>query len=561
MPAAIREPLRQAAVIGVVLAAACGPGVEPADLVLRGGKIVTVDAALPEVGALAVRGETIVALGTDAEIEAYVGPETNVIDLDGRLAVPGFIESHAHVLWVGDARMQLRLDDLRSWDEIVELVATAVERAEPGEWIRGRGWHQEKWDLSPTPSVEGFPTHASLSAISPDNPVVLNHASEHGVFANAKAMELMGIDRETPDPEGGDLLRDDRGDPTGMFRETAQALIVPPAADEALTRRKMALAAEEPLAKGITSAHDVGVSFDELDVYARLVEEGSLPLRLWVMVQEPNERLAQGLATYRTLGDGSNRLTIGGIKKFADGAMGSRGAWLLQPYADQPASTGLSTTAMSEIAETARLALEHGYQMCVHAIGDRANREVLDLYESFIREHPDRDLRWRIEHAQQLDPTDIPRFGELGVIASMQAVHARSDGPWIGDRLGDARTASGSYVWRALLDTGAIIANGTDAPVEDVNPVPTFHASVTRRLPDGSTFHPDQRMTREEALRSYTLDAAYAAFEEDTKGSLAVGKLADVVVLSKDIMTVPDEEILEAEVDYTIVGGEVVYRR
>ncbi len=546
--------------LGIALTIACGPRVEPADLVLRGGTIVTVDEAVPEAQAIAVRGDAIVAVGSDDEIDAYVGPETDVIVLDGRLVVPGFIESHAHVLWVGDARMQLRLDDLRSWEETVELVAMAVERAQPGEWIRGRGWHQEKWDMPPERAVEGFPTHASLSSVSPDNPIVLNHASEHGVFANAKALELMGVDRDTPDPDGGEILKDDRGAPTGMLLETAQTLIVPPAADEALTRRKMALAAEELLSKGVTSVHDVGVSFAELDVYAQLLDEQALPVRLWVMVQEPNERLAQGLARYRALGEGSGRLTVGGIKKFADGAMGSRGAWLLEPYTDQPDSSGLNTTSMDEIAETARLAFEHGYQMCVHAIGDRANREVLDLYERIIRDNPDRDLRWRIEHAQQLDPADIPRFSELGVIASMQGVHARSDGPWIRDRLGHARTEAGSYVWRRLLDSGAVIANGTDAPVEDVNPIPTFHASVTRQLPDGSAFHPGQRMTREEALRSYTLDAAYAAFQEDVKGSLTVGKLADMVVLSADIMTIAEEEILTADVLYTIVGGDVVYR-
>ncbi len=546
--------------LGIALTIACGSRIEPADLVLRGGTIVTVDEAVPEAQAIAVRGDAIVAVGSDDEIDAYVGPETDVVVLDGRLVVPGFIESHAHVLWVGDARMQLRLDDLRSWDETVDLVAMAVERAQPGEWIRGRGWHQEKWDVPPERAVEGFPTHASLSSVSPDNPVVLNHASEHGVFANAKAMELMGVDRDTSDPDGGEILKDDRGDPTGMLLETAQTLIVPPAADEALTRRKMALAAEELLSKGVTSVHDVGVSFAELDVYAQLLDEQALPVRLWVMVQEPNERLAEGLARYRALGEGSGRLTVGGIKKFADGAMGSRGAWLLEPYTDQPDSSGLNTTSMDEIAETARLAFEHGYQMCVHAIGDRANREVLDLYERIIRENPDRDLRWRIEHAQQLDPADIPRFSELGVIASMQGVHARSDGPWIRDRLGNARTEAGSYVWRRLLDSGAVIANGTDAPVEDVNPIPTFHASVTRQLPDGSTFYPGQRMTREEALRSYTLDAAYAAFQEDVKGSLTVGKLADMVVLSADIMTIAEEEILTAEVLYTIVGGDVVYR-
>ena len=541
--------------------AACGSDIDPADMVVRGATIATVDEANPQAQALAIRDGRLIAIGSDEAINRHVGPDTDVLDLDGQLVVPGFIDSHAHVLWVGDARLQLRLDETKTWDEVVELVAAAVARAQPGEWIRGRGWHQEKWDAVPSPVVEGFPVHDTLSAISPDNPVVLNHASEHGVFANANAMELRGIDRATPDPEGGDLLRDAAGNPTGMFRETAQALVAPPPADAALTRRKMALAADELLSKGVTSVHDVGVSFAELDIYRQLVAEDALPVRLWVMVQEPNDVLAAGLARHEVTGLGDHRLTVGGIKKFADGAMGSRGAWLLAPYSDRPGSSGLNTTPMDEIAETARLALERGYQLCVHAIGDRANREVLDLYERIARDHPGRDLRWRIEHAQQLDPADIPRFAELGVIAVMQGVHARSDGPWVGERLGPERTATGSYMWRALIDSGAVVANGTDAPVEDINPLPTFHASVTRQLPDGSTFHPGQRMTRAEALRSYTYNAAYAAFEEDLKGSLAVGKLADMAVLSKDILTIPDAEILTTEVLYTIVGGQIVYRK
>jgi predicted amidohydrolase YtcJ len=534
----------------------------PADLVLRNGKVVTVDAARPEAAAIAIRAGRIAAVGSNDEIAAYVGPSTEVIDLAGRLAVPGFVEAHGHFTGIGSALMQLRLENTKSWEEIVAMVGAAAAAAKPGEWIRGRGWHQEKWDRVPTPNVEGFPLHQSIDVVSPDNPVVLTHASGHGTYANAKALEVSGITRATPNPPGGEIVRDASGNPAGFLKETAARLLkTPPADDPMLIEKQAALAAAEVIAKGVTSFQDAGSSFATIDALRRFSEAGKIPVRLWVMVRDTNQRLQANLARARTVGAADGRFTVRAIKKTLDGALGSRGAWLLEPYTDLPSTSGLNVTTAEEVRQAARFAAENDFQLAVHAIGDRANREVLDLYERAFRQNPGRkEWRWRIEHAQHLSAADIPRFGRLGVIASMQGIHATSDAPYVLARLGPKRAEEGAYVWQKLMKSGAIIANGTDAPVEDVNPILNFHASVSRKPKDGPVFYPDQRMTREEALRSQTYHAAYAAFEDDIKGTLTAGKLADIVVLSKDIMTIPEAEIPTARVDYTIIGGKVAYR-
>jgi hypothetical protein len=565
--------------LGLVLTAGLWAGCEEpddapraADLVLTNGKIVTVDALRPEAEALAVTGETITAVGTSEEIAAYVGAATQVIDLEGALAIPGFIEGHGHFMGLGRARMILDLTTVKSWDEIVAMVAAAAEDAEPGEWITGRGWHQEKWDDVPEGTVDGVPTHHSLSDVSPDNPVYLTHASGHAAFANAEAMRQGSISAETPNPDGGEIVHDARGEPTGLLRETAQRLVgaALARAREQMTAEELAteertqaqLAAEEALSKGITSFQDAGSSFDTIDRFKQLADEGNLPVRLYVMIRASNDELAEKLTPYRMIGYGDNRLTVRAIKWSIDGALGSHGAWLLEPYADMPTSAGLNTADPAAIARTTELALEHGYQVNVHAIGDRANREVLALFQQAFETRPDaHDLRWRIEHAQHLHPDDIPRFGRLGVIASMQGIHCTSDAPWVYKRLGARRAEEGAYVWQKLWQSGAVVTNGTDVPVEDINPLASFYATVSRKLPDGSVFFPDQRLSREQALQSYTLNNAYAAFEEDVKGSLTPGKLADVTILSKDIMTIPEDEIPTAEVLYTIVGGRVSYER
>ncbi len=550
----------------------CASKKEPVDLVLTNGKIVTVDETHPEAEAIAVKDGVVVAVGTSTAIQGYIGSDTEVIDLGGKLAVPGFIDAHIHFTGIGQAKLGLDLMHAANWDEILAKVVESVSGAEPGEWIFGRGWHQEKWDTVPEPNVDGLPLHDGLSRLSPDNPVLLTHASGHASFANAKAMEMAGITRDTPEPPGGEIVKDANGNPIGVFRETAQRLLRAASYDyleqrseeekEAERRRVIELADAECLSKGLTGAHDAGSSFGTIDLFKEFAEEGKLGIRLYVMVREQGERLKDGLADYRIIGMGDNHLTVRSIKLSLDGALGPHGAWLLEPYEDLPTSVGLNTNPVEVAKETARIAAEHDFQFCVHCIGDRANREILDIFEETFAAFPDKsDFRWRIEHAQHLHPDDIPRFGELAVIPSMQGIHCTSDGPYVLKRLGEKRAGEGAYVWRKLMNTGALICNGTDAPVEDVDPIPCFHATVTRKMSNGEVFFGDQRMTREEALRSYTLDAAYAAFQEDIVGSLEHGKLADIVVLSKDIMTVPEDEILEAEVLYTIVGGKVLYKK
>jgi len=537
---------------------------ESADLILAGGKVVTLGADGSDGQAIAVRDGRVLLVGTNAEVEARAGESTERIALDGALVIPGFIEGHGHFLGIGDMKSQLDLTKAASWEEIVALVAEAVKSAKPGELIRGRGWHQSKWNVLPAGSVQGLPRHDSLSAISPENPVVLEHASGHATFANAAAMKAAKIDSATPDPDGGEIVRDEAGAPIGAFRERAAGLLMPvyAGAEGPDPLRLAQLARDECLAKGITSFHDAGSPLIVADLYRGMVERDELGLRMFVMLSDSNERLSAMLPRHPLLALESDQLKIGGIKRSIDGALGSHGAWLLEPYSDHGSSSGLNTLPIDSLVETARLAALHQLQLCVHAIGDRANREVLDIFEARFQAEPERtDYRWRIEHAQHLHPDDVPRFAALSVIASMQAVHCTSDAAFVVDRLGEDRSRSGAYLWRTLTDHGVVVTNGTDAPVEDVDPIPNFYSAVTRITKSGKPFFADQRMTRLEALRAYTLNNAFASFDEGVKGSLEPGKLADLTVLSRDIMTVPAEEIPGAEVLYTIVGGRVLYSR
>ncbi|MDZ7667960.1 MAG: amidohydrolase [Gammaproteobacteria bacterium] len=548
--------------------------VPPADLVLRGGKVATVDPQLGTAQALAVTGHTITAVGSNEDIAAYVGEATEVIELDGRLVIPGFIEGHGHYLSLGRAKQILDLNSAANWQEIVNMVAVAADQAEPGQWIFGRGWHQDKWDNVPDDAVEGVPRHDSLSAVSPDNPVLLGHASGHAAFANEAALQLAGIDGDTEDPPGGTIVRTGEGEATGLLRETAQRLVddavadyndrQPEAQQQAVLRERVQLAGEEALRHGVTSFHDAGADFTTIDFFKELEEAGELPVRLYVMVRsESNEDMAARLPDYRMVAQGNDFLTVRSIKRQIDGALGAHGAWLLEPYEDLPSSDGLVLEPVDDIERTAEIAVEHGFQVNTHAIGTRANRETLDIYERVWEEAEvdGVDLRWRIEHAQHIHPDDVPRFGELGVIAAMQGIHCTSDGPWIPSRLGEERTRTTSYVWRDLIESGALIGNGTDVPVEPINAIASFYASVSRMMNNGEKFHPDQAMTRGEALRSYTINNAYAAFEEDIKGSLTPGKLADIAVLSQDILTIPEADIPATQVDLTFVGGELRYAR
>ncbi|MHC5065183.1 MAG: amidohydrolase [Planctomycetota bacterium] len=549
------------------------PAQDPkAEILLRNGKIVTVDPALGTVEALAIANGRILAVGSNAELLKYVdGPMTQVIDLDGKLAIPGFIEGHGHFAGLGDSLRILNLAMVNNWEEVIAMVEAAVASAAPGEWILGRGWHQEKWDHSPIDAIEGFPTHEALSKISPNNPVSLTHASGHAAFFNAKAMEMAGVDEETADPPGGEIIKDAAGKPIGVFRERAQSLVRGVYRTAQLRRSaqdqeddlrlSLQLADQECLSKGVTSFQDAGTPFSTLDVVKKMTAEGELGTRLWFMIRDSNANLERNLAKYRTIGADDEHLTIRAVKRTIDGALGPRGAWLLEPYSDSPESTGLATATIESVTETARIAAENDYQVCVHAIGDRANREVLNIFEAAFAKMPDKkDLRWRIEHAQHINAADIPRFAKLGVVASMQGIHCTSDAPYVVPRLGEERAEEGAYVWQKLMASGALVTNGTDAPVEDVDPIASYQATVSRRMKDGRLFYPEQRMSRMEALESYTINAAKAAFEEHIKGSLNPGKLADIVVLSEDIMTVPEEEITKAKVLYTIVGGKILYQ-
>jgi predicted amidohydrolase YtcJ len=541
------------------------------DLILYNGNVATMDSAQPKAQAVAVTGDRIVAVGSDEAIQELASDATQQIDLDGKFLMPGFIEGHAHFLRLGESRMMLDLTKAKSWDEIVEQVRIATLTTPPGKWIVGRGWHQSKWESAPEGNVEGYPTHQALSEITQSNPVLLTHASGHMDFANAYAMRLAGVKEGTENPKGGTILRDTSGEATGVFRERASSLIWNAKYnDESATgtiadqkdylMRAAVLASQDCISKGITSFHDAGVPFGQIEFLKPLAGEEVKP-RLWVMVRDSNQNIMLNMKKTRTVGANNNHFTVRAIKRSIDGALGAHGAWLLAPYEDLPMSRGLNTSSVESVEATAELAIKHDCQLCVHAIGDRANREVLDIFERRFASSPsEKSRRWRIEHAQHLSPDDIPRFEKLGVIASMQAVHCTSDAIFVPKRLGQRRSKEGAYVWKSLLESGAIVTNGTDAPVEDVDPIPSFFATVTRQLAPGVTFFPEQCLTRQEALETYTINNAKAAFEEDIKGSITVGKLADLVVLSNDLLTCPDEEILKTKVLRTIIGGKTVFQ-
>lgn len=441
---------------------------EYADLVLLDGDIATVDSNYGIVSAMAIKDYEILAVGSDDEVRQLINGETKIIELNGRFVMPGFIEGHGHFMSLGRSKQILDLNEVNNWGEIVTKVAIAVDKAKPGEWIFGRGWHQDKWQSVPSDAVDGVPINETLNKISPENPVILGHASGHAAFWNDAALEIAGVNNETIDPEGGTIVRDSTGKATGLMRETAQRLIRGPRSEydgrltpqqiELQNRERVKLAAEESLRHGITSFHDAGASFETIDFFKKLESEGELDVRLYVMVRgESNALMEQALPQYKMVSEGNDFLTVRSIKRQIDGALGAHGAWLLDPYLDLPETDGLVLETVEDISGTAEIAVKHGFQVNTHAIGDRANRETLDLYESIWKklEVNGKQLRWRIEHAQHIDPEDVPRFGGLGVIASIQAVHGTSDGPWIPSRLGDVRAKATSQPWRDLFNTGA----------------------------------------------------------------------------------------------------------
>jgi hypothetical protein len=571
----------------MIIIGACGDGAKldssdnksnkmakQADLVLLGGDIATVDPDYGNVSAMAINDYKITAVGSDEDITEYIGDKTRVIELNGRFVMPGFIEGHGHFMSLGRSKQILDLNDVGDWSEIVRKVAVAVDKSKPGEWIFGRGWHQDKWQSVPADAVDGVPINETLNKISPDNPVILGHASGHAAFWNDAALEIAGVNGNTLDPEGGTIVRDSTGKATGLMRETAQRLIrgprneydgrLAPQQIEMQNRERVKLAAEESLKHGITSFHDAGASFETIDFFKKLEAEEELDIRLYVMVRgESNALMDQALPQYKMVSEGNDFLTVRSIKRQVDGALGAHGAWLLDPYLDLPETDGLVLETVEDISGTAEIAVKHGFQVNTHAIGDRANREILDLYENIWQQLDvdGKQLRWRIEHAQHIDPEDVPRFGGLGVIASIQAVHGTSDGPWIPSRLGDIRAKATSQPWRDLFNTGAVLTNGTDVPVERIDPIASYYSSVTRKMINGDAFYPEHKMTRLEAIETYTINNAFAAFEESFKGSLTPGKYADFIVLSKNLLTIEDNDIPSTEIDMTYVGGELKYQR
>ncbi|TAN07371.1 MAG: amidohydrolase [Rhodanobacteraceae bacterium] len=550
------------------------PTPQPADLVLRDATIATENPSQPDAQALAIRGGKIEAVGSNAGIAHYIGPHTKVMDLHGAFVTPGFIEGHGHLLQTGESLMQINVGKARNWDGIVAMVKAAVAKAKPGQWIVGFGWLQNKWNRVPQPNVLGLPLPTSLDAVSPDNPVMLITASYHGVYANAAALKLAGITDSTPNPPGGTIVRDKQGHAIGMLTDTAADPVhrahqkyiasLTPAERNARREKALQLAVQNEISKGITSFVDMGEDFQTIDWLKQQAAKG-LPLRLYVNVDVENvASLDKNLAKYRIIGFADNHFTVRGVgEDVSDGALGTRSAWFLEPYSDAPGITGKNVTPMSDLAQIAKIAARDGFQVSIHAIGDRANREVLDLYQKIFAEDPAAQaLRWRVEHAQHLNPADIPRFAELGVIASMQSIHACSDAPMVVPRIGEKRAQEGAYVWHKLIASGAMVLDGTDTPVEDTNPIPVFYCAVTRAYDHGrKTFFPAEVKTPRQELRDYTWNNAYAIFEDHELGSLAPGKLADIDVFSGDLLTMPSDDILRTRVLYTIIGGKVVYAR
>ena len=540
-----------------------------ADLVIVNANVLVCDPNMTSANAIAVRAGRIQAVGSREALQTYETNAKQVIDAGGKTLTPGLIDSHLHFIGLGQSLQQLDLSQAQSWDDIVAQVERASKLLPKGTWIEGRGWHQSKWTQAPQGNIDGYPNHATMSAAVPDHPVVLTHASGHASFANQAAMKLASVDRSTSDPAGGELLKDTRGEPIGVFRENAQELIwraktrsaerISESDLQEVVAKQLELAGQACLSHGITCVHDAGSSFGTARLLKEFSSKGKLPVRMSVMIRADSDGLAAQMPKHRFENVDDGFLNVRSVKASIDGALGSHGAWLLEPYSDLATSSGLNTLALDELERIAGVCKQNQWQLCVHAIGDRANREVLDIYERVLGADAAKDHRWRIEHAQHLSPEDIPRFGKLGVIPAMQANHCTSDAGFVPTRLGERRSAQGAYAWRSLIDHGAIVPNGTDAPVERVDPRASLFAAATRQLPTGEVFYAKQSMTRAETLLSYTLWPARAAFQDTDLGSLEVGKRADLVLWDTDLLTCVPTDILKANAVLTILGGKVVY--
>jgi predicted amidohydrolase YtcJ len=530
----------------------------PPDLIVHNAVVYTMADGQPAAEAFAVRDGRFVAVGASAHVLRSRGPSTRLLDAAGLTVVPGLQDAHGHVLGLGKPLQELDLRATRSFDAIVKKVRERASAVQPGEWIVGRGWDQNRW------AVTDWPAPGPLDLAAPENPVFLTRIDGHAALASRRALAAAGVTRETPDPPGGRLIRDPSGAPTGVLVDRAQAIVAErvPQPSRAQLVEQLLLADREMRRVGLTMVHDAGVSPEIVELYRELVESDRFATRVYVMLTGLN---TGDWFTRGPLVDPRQRLTVRAIKLVADGALGSRGAALLEEYSDEPGNKGLLVTPPERLYAAARAASEAGFQTAIHAIGDRANREVLDIFERVEREVPRaRELRPRDEHAQILDASDIPRFASLGVIASIQATHCTSDMPWAARRIGEGRVAEGAYVWRKLIDSGARLAHGSDFPVERPDPLLGFYAAITRQDTSGAPpagWAPDQRLTRVEALRALTLGAAFAAHAERDLGSIEPGKLADFVMLSRDIMRVDPRDVLSTVIVRTVVGGRTVYEQ
>jgi len=554
----ISAAVKSLGLLSVFAAAALSAQAPPkADLVLVNGRVYTVDDSHPRASAFAVRNGRIVFVGSDREARYLAGPRTRIVDAGGRTVIPGMVDAHAHLLGLGTSLRNVQLAGSKTYDEVIAKVVERAKTAKPGEWILGRGWDQNLWP------DKKFPTHEALTRAVPDHPVVLTRIDGHAVLANEMALKAARVTAATRDPEGGRIERASDNSPAGVFVDNAMSLVRRAIPDEtrAQTRDEILAAIAEANKWGLIGIHDAGASERTIDIYEQLAREGRYNLRNYVMVSGDSADVRHYFAVGPRSALYDGRIWVRSIKLYADGALGSRGAALLAPYSDDHGNSGLLVTPPAEIQRIATAALRRGFQVGVHAIGDRGNRVVLDAYDAALKAVPTSDHRFRVEHAQVISLQDIPRFALMGVIPSMQASHQTSDMRWAETRVGPERI-KGAYAWRSLLNTGVVIPNGSDFPVEEVNPLISFHSAVSRQDASGwppGGWYPDQRMTREEALRAMTIWAAYAGFQEKTMGSITPGKYADFVILDQDIMTVPAENILKTKVISTWIGGKSVY--
>jgi len=536
---------------------------QSADIVFRNGNVYTANDKSPKAQAIAVKDDRIVFVGSNAEVQKYVGPNTRVVDLKGNTVLPGFTDSHQHLSGVGQREMTLNLEGTTSLEDFLAKVKARVDQAKPGEWVTGRGWIETHWQ----PPV--FPTRWDLDKVAPDNPVILGRADGHGAVANSAALKIAGVDKDTANPFGGEISKDKQsGEPNGMLLDSAQGLVrrrVPPTTTED-AERAVVLGVKRNIELGWTQIQDAGGSYADVDIFKKLYDAGTIKLRIYKAVYGPGSNATRLLNEGPTIGAYGNRFTLRTIKVVSDGALGSRGAALLEPYSDAPDTSGFLTVKAEELRPMLVEALRKGVQVETHAIGDRANRFVLDEYEAALKAVPAAerkiaDPRWRIEHSQIVNPADIPRFAKLGVIPSMQPSHAIGDLFFAPSRLGIKRLA-GSYAWESFIKSGIVVPGGSDAPVERGEPMIEFYAAVTRKDQKGFSgegWYPEEAVTREQALKMFTIWPAYAAFEEKLRGTIEAGKLADLTILSADIMTIPAPEILKTRCVMTVINGEIVF--